>query len=64
MYSHTPSITQLSYVISQATAPAFRLGTLAAFTAILISRPSRIVDRTIVLNAISDDDSVKYRLKS
>ena len=63
MYPATPSVSQLSHVISQAAAPAFLLGALAAFIAILVSRLNRIVDRTIVLNAISDDD-VKYRLKA
>jgi hypothetical protein len=29
----------------------------------LIARQNRIVDRTIVLNGISDDDPVKSRLK-
>jgi hypothetical protein len=60
----TPSISQTSHVISQAAAPAFILAALAAFTALLIARQNRIVDRTIVLNAISDDDVVKGRLKA
>jgi len=60
----TPSVSQLSHVITQATAPAFILAAVAAFTALLIARQNRIVDRTIVLNAISDDDSVKGRLKA
>ena len=60
----TPSISQLSHVISQATAPAFLLGALAAFIALLISRLNRIIDRTIVLNGISDDDIEKSRLKA
>lgn len=59
-----PSISQLSVVISQAAAPAFLLGALAAFIAVLISRLNRVIDRTIVLNAISDDDVVKGRLKT
>jgi hypothetical protein len=59
-----PSIGQLSVVISQAAAPAFLLGALAAFIAVLISRLNRVIDRTIVLNAISDDDVVKSRLKT
>jgi hypothetical protein len=33
----TPSVTQLSQVISQSAAPAFLLGALGAFIAILIS---------------------------
>jgi hypothetical protein len=48
MYPDTPSVSQLSNVISQAAAPAFMLGALAAFIAILISRLNRIIDRTIV----------------
>ena len=64
MIPDTPSISQLSHVISQATAPAFLLGALAAFIALLISRLNRIVDRTIVLNGISDDDTSKFRLKA
>ena len=54
-----PSVSQLSQVISQAAAPAFLLGALAAFIAVLISRFNRIVDRTIVLNAIADNDAAK-----
>jgi hypothetical protein len=64
MLPDTPSVSQLSHVISQSAAPAFLLGAIAAFIAILISRLNRIVDRTIVLNAISDADTAKYRLKA
>ena len=59
-----PPFSQLARVISQAAAPAFLLGALAAFIAVLISRLNRVIDRTIVLNGISDDDSVRYRLKA
>ena len=64
MFPDTPTVSQLSHVIVQAAAPAFLLGALAAFIAVLISRLNRIIDRTIVLNAIADDDAVKYRLKA
>ncbi|WP_426609326.1 DUF2721 domain-containing protein [Bradyrhizobium sp. McL0616] len=64
MYPDTPSVSQLSHVISQAVAPAFLLGALAAFISVLISRLNRIIDRTIVLNGIPDDDSAKSRLKA
>jgi hypothetical protein len=64
MLPDTPSVSQLSHVISQAAAPAFLLGALAAFIAVLISRLNRVIDRTIVLNGISDDDTVRYRLKA
>jgi hypothetical protein len=63
MIDETLSVSQLSHVISQAAAPAFILAALAAFTALLIARQNRIVDRTIVLNAISDD-AVKGQLKA
>ncbi|BBO03382.1 hypothetical protein BwSH20_74280 [Bradyrhizobium ottawaense] len=53
MYLDTPSISQLAHVISQAAAPAFLLGALAAFIALLINRLNRIVDRTAVLNGRS-----------
>src|SRR5258707_15703157 len=64
MITETPSVNQLSQVIAQAAAPAFLLGALAAFIAVLISRLNRIIDRTIVLNAIADDDAAKSRLKA
>src|SRR6266850_2033068 len=64
MLSDTPSVNQLSQVISQAAAPAFLLGALAAFIAVLISRLNRIIDRTIVLNGIRDDDARRSRLKA
>jgi hypothetical protein len=64
MISDTPSVSQLSNVISQAAAPAFLLGALAAFIAVLISRLNRIIDRTVLLNGIPDDDTVRNRLKA
>lgn len=64
MLPDEPSVSQLSHVISQAAAPAFILAALAAFTALLIARQNRIVDRTIVLNGIPDDDAIKGRLKA
>ena len=45
MFFNTPTVTQLSTVIAQAAAPAFLLGALAAFLAILISRLNRLIDR-------------------
>jgi ABC-type spermidine/putrescine transport system permease subunit I len=64
MLPETPSLTQLSQVIAQVTAPAFLLGAVAAFISVLISRMNRIIDRSQALNAISDDDHAKARLKS
>ena len=64
MIPDTPSVSQLSLVISQAAAPAFLLGAFAAFIAILISRFNAIIDRTIALNAIPDGDAARQRLKA
>ena len=57
MITETPSVNQLAQVISQAAAPAFLLGALAAFISVLISRLNRIIDRTIMLNGISAEES-------
>ena len=64
MYPDTPTVSQLSQVISQAAAPAFLLGALAAFIAVLISRLNRVIDRTKVLNGIPDGDAARLRLKA
>jgi hypothetical protein len=62
--SDTPSVSQLSQVISQAVAPAFLLGALAAFISLLILRMNRVVDRSQVLNAIGDADASRAHLKA
>jgi len=64
MLPDTPSISQLSHVIAQAMAPAFLLGSFAALIAIMVARLNRIIDRTIVLNGISNEDPTKSRLKA
>jgi hypothetical protein len=53
--TETPSVSQLSLVISQAVAPAFILGALAAFISVLTLRMNRVVDRSQALNAIGTD---------
>jgi O-antigen ligase len=64
MITEMPSVTQLTQVITQVTAPSFLLGAVAAFTSVLIARMNRIIDRTQVLNAIGDDESARTHLKS
>ena len=59
-----PSVTQLSQVIAQVTAPSFLLGTVAAFISVLIARMNRIIDRSQALNAISDDEVSRASLKA
>jgi hypothetical protein len=61
--TETPSVTQLSQVITQAIAPAFLLGALAAFISVLTLRMNRVVDRSQVLNAIDDSDMARAHLK-
>lgn|SRR5262249_53676016 len=63
MIAETPSVTQLSQVITQVAAPAFLLGAVAAFTSLLISRMNRIIDRSQALNAIADDETSRAHLK-
>jgi hypothetical protein len=60
----TPSVTQLSQVITQAIAPAFLLGALAAFISVLILRMNRVVDRSQALNAIGGSDAARAHLKA
>ena len=64
MIQETPSVSQLSQVISQAVAPAFILGALAAFISLLILRMNRVVDRSQILNAIGGDDPARVHLKT
>ena len=64
MLSETPSIEQLSTIIGSVAAPAFLLGAVAAFIAILISRMDRIIDRSQFLHSIGDDDRTKAYLKA
>jgi uncharacterized protein DUF2721 len=59
-----PDAVQLSQVISQATAPAFMLGAVAAFVSILLSRLNAIVERIRHLNEIADEDDSRAHLKS
>jgi hypothetical protein len=64
MPAHGFLIKELSQVISQATAPAFLLGAVAAFVSVLIGRLNRIGDRGVALAAIHDDDPTAARLKA
>ena len=61
---YVPDAGQLSQVMSQATAPAFVLGAVAGFIAILFSRMTMVLDRIRSLNEITDDDAARAHLKS
>ena len=59
-----PDAAQLSRLMSQATAPAFVLGAVAAFVAVLLGRMTNVLDRIRNLNGITDDDTARAHLKS
>ena len=59
-----PDAGQLSQVMSQATAPAFVLGAVAAFVAVLLNRMTSVIERIRSLNEIADDDTARAHLKS
>jgi Protein of unknown function (DUF2721) len=64
MQPEITDLSQLSQVISHATAPAFLLGAVAGFVSILIARMNGIIDRVRNLNMIADDDAPRAHLKS
>jgi Protein of unknown function (DUF2721) len=64
MLGETPSVAQLSQVITQVTAPSFLLGAVAAFTSVLINRLNRIIDRSQSLHAIGEDEVSRSHLKA
>ena len=59
-----PDAGQLSQVMSQATAPAFVLGGVAAFVAVLLNRMTSVIERIRSLNEIADGDTARAHLKS
>jgi hypothetical protein len=59
-----PDSGQLAQIMSQATAPAFVLGAVAAFIAVLLGRMTVVLDRIRSLNEIADGDAVRAHLKS
>jgi Ca2+/Na+ antiporter len=64
MLPETPSIEQLSRIIGSVAAPAFLLGAVAAFVAVLISRMNRVIDRSQFLHGIADGDKARSDLKA
>ena len=44
------SVTQMTHVIGQATAPAFLLGAVAGFISVLMTRINRVIDRVRLLH--------------
>ncbi len=56
MLINSPTISQLSNVITQVTGPAFLLAAEAQLLSVVVSRLDRIVDRSNLLAALGDDD--------
>jgi len=61
MFIDTPTIQQLSNVITQVTGPAFLLAAEAQLLSVLVSRLDRIVDRLRELAELSDEDAQAHR---
>jgi hypothetical protein len=59
-----PDAAQLSQLISEATAPAFVLGAVAAFVAVLLGRMNNVIERIRSLNEIAPEHSGRIHLKS
>src|SRR5271163_3519664 len=59
-----PDVGELSQAMSHATAPAFVLGAVAAFIAVLLNRMTTVIDRIRSLNEIADGDPARAHLKS
>lgn len=59
-----PDMERLSQIFSQAIAPTFFLGAVAAFVSLMASRLSAVMVRVQTLNAITDDDQPRVRLKA
>lgn len=63
MLEFVPDIQRLTSIFSQATAPTFFLGSVAAFVSLMSSRLSTVVARIRALNAIPYDDPARAHLK-
>jgi hypothetical protein len=60
----TPDVGQISQLMSQATAPAFVLGAVAAFVSVLLNRMTSVIERIRSLHEIADNDTVRARQRA
>jgi hypothetical protein len=58
------NLDQLSNVIAHVMAPAFLIGAVAGFVAVLVGRMNGIIDRIRTVNGITADDEARAHLKS
>jgi hypothetical protein len=63
MLNSIPDAQRLSEIFSNAIAPTFFLGAVAAFVSLMASRLSNVIERVRTLNAIGDEDHERARLK-
>jgi hypothetical protein len=63
MPSLIPDAQRLSEIFSNAIAPTFFLGAVAAFVSLMTSRLSAVIERIRALNKIADEDHARTRLK-
>jgi hypothetical protein len=56
MFNFIPDTERLTQIFSQAIAPTFFLGAVAAFISLMASRLSAVIVRVQTLNAITEDD--------
>lgn len=61
---HPISTGQLSELIGQATGPAFLLGAVSGFVAVLMSRQNLVIDRIRAINAIEEAEDTRLHLKA
>ena len=64
LIADTPTTERLSQVIAHAMAPAFLLGAVAGFVALLMGRMNGIIDRMRTINAIPGNDTARAYLRS
>lgn len=64
MYLIPPDADHISQIMSQSVGPAFILGAVAAFIAVVLNRMHMIIDRIRSLNDIADNDTARAHLKS
>jgi Protein of unknown function (DUF2721) len=64
MLDFIPDAQRLSQIFSQALAPTFFLGAVAAFVSLMASRLSAVIERVRALNAIPEDDHARAHLKA
>jgi hypothetical protein len=64
MVDFIPDIQRLTQIFSQATAPTFFLGAVAAFVSLMSSRLTTTIERIRVLNGIPGEDPARTHLKA